>query len=582
MVLKITGIAAGVIILLVIAVGVGAYFGVIPNPFLRFFLNPPEHSARYYPDDTLAYAWVTLYPTGGQQEQMLDIWERFNGFRAFRERLDDLYDGFEEETSVDFKQDILPWAGPDFSFGVIELTGDDEAILAATIGVRDKNAAAFSLDTWLDYLEDTQNADFDSSSYRDVDTWVDENTGQAYALSQDMLLFVFSEDDPEDVLEEMLDLANGDNERSLANDANFKEARAVLTDRRFGSVYVNNDAAIDAASEFLGELNEEVNTFSDWWDSDWVSASAQWVERGVVLETVWSDDEDYGSDTGLQNPAELLPDTVMGFVALGDDYEMDRWREVWGKETVGDLAPELNDLLKDIDADIPEVVKADDDFSKVLDLAILSVYDATGIDLETDFFDYVGGWTIMAVNEFDFERVEEDPLDNPIDAVLMFQHHPDREKELTDTMDKAVDLLEENFYLDADPANVGADSQARIFDLGGAISEYTPGYVLHDGYLTLGTTEDSLATIVSVQRGEADTLASVAEYKRAVNHLPEERLVLAWVNLQGIVAQLDADEIELTRGEYRMLRESIGTSATSVYDAGDYFRFNFVLTLFPE
>ena len=66
MLLKVGGIAAAVIVVLVIGLFAGIYFGFIPN----LFLKPPEHSARYYPQDTLAYAWVTLYPGGNQRGQM--------------------------------------------------------------------------------------------------------------------------------------------------------------------------------------------------------------------------------------------------------------------------------------------------------------------------------------------------------------------------------------------------------------------------------------------------------------------------------------------------------------------------------
>ena len=63
MLLKTGGIASAVIIVLALGVVAGIYFGFLPNPLLKV----PEHSARYYPQDTLAYAWVTLYPGGGQR-----------------------------------------------------------------------------------------------------------------------------------------------------------------------------------------------------------------------------------------------------------------------------------------------------------------------------------------------------------------------------------------------------------------------------------------------------------------------------------------------------------------------------------
>ena len=68
--------------------------------------------------------------------------------------------------------------------------------------------------------------------------------------------------------------------------------------------------------------------------------------------------------------------------------------------------------------------------------------------------------------------------------------------------------------METDSVDVGADDDATVFDLGllGMMADgpigYRPGYVLHDQYLTLGTTEDALATTVDVQNGEVENLSS--------------------------------------------------------------------------
>ena len=591
MVLKITGIAAGVIILLVIAVGVGAYFGVIPNPFLNMFLKPPEDSARYYPEDTLAYAWLTLQPGGGQREQMLDVWERFNEFRVFRNRLDDLFDEFEDESGIDFEQDVFPWAGPEFSAGVIELNRYSEPVVAATVGVRDADAARVFLDQWLDFLEDTAGADFDADSYRGIDTWLDENSGQAYALSRSLLVIVDSGDDSESVLEEILELVDGAARPSLADSADFQSARAALPDRRFASVYVNVRGALadaeelvgDATMGFLGETGRAPN---------WVAASAQWIERGMILETVAPNTDGYGQNLApLSDSARLLPEDTLGFAAATFDPDLDNWRAELAEYPVDDLlgyegavyelyqtlywlaAPEQNQ---------PPQLEENPDLVDVLELALELVDNATGIDLETDFFDHLGGEAVLAVNDFDFNRVERDPVNNPVDVVAMLSYQSESEVALADTMDKAAGLLEDYTGLDADPANVGADNQARTFDLDSFGADYTPGYVLHNGYLTLGTTEDALERIVAAQQGGVANLAATGEYGRAAGHLPANRQFLAWVDLQGIVAQLDAEEIDLPRDEYRLFRDSAGAVAVSVNADVDYIRAALVLTLFPE
>ena len=129
---------------------------------------------------------------------------------------------------------------------------------------------------------------------------------------------------------------------------------------------------------------------------------------------------------------------------------------------------------------------------------------------------------------------------------------------------------------------MGAANQAQVFDLGAAGGDYAPGYVLNDGYLTLGTTKDALKNIVAVQQGDADNLASVAEYNRAVGQLSGSGDFLAWVNLNRIVGQLDNADLDISREGQRLLRESVGTLAAGVNAEVDYIRASLVLTLFPE
>ena len=74
-----------------ICVGAIATIKVFPdlNPLDYLFLEPPEHSARFYPDDTFLYSYANLYPRGSQRKHMEDLWERFNENRTFRQKLED-------------------------------------------------------------------------------------------------------------------------------------------------------------------------------------------------------------------------------------------------------------------------------------------------------------------------------------------------------------------------------------------------------------------------------------------------------------------------------------------------------------
>ena len=451
------------------------------------------------------------------------------------------------------------------------------------------------LDQWLDFLEDTEGANFEGDSFLDFDIWSDESAGQAYALSDNLLLVAFSEEDPADVLEEMMGLAADESKPSLADDVNFRAAQNSLSNQRFASIYFGDLESEETQSEEYG-LEWD---YSSWLDTvialllygggetpPWMAASAEWVDRGIVLEAVTPDEGE--PLRNLDNPAELLPDTTLGFVALEEDYDMERWRDDLAELSDTD-SQEFQDAVSDLywplyyysEIRMSNPVKRveEPDLVDLLDLSLDLVEEETGMELESEFFDYLGGQTVAAVDQFDFSKVEKDPEDNPIDAVLMLQFNSERESDLEDTMDQAAEALEDYTGVDIDPVNVGADKHAKLFDSEG----YTPGYVLHDGYLTIGTTRDSLETIVALQKGDGSTLDEVVEYQRSVGHLRGQQAILGWLDLHYVVSEWDQiAESGLTRRDHRLLRESLGSVAAGFSSDGEYSRGHVVLTFFPE
>ena len=79
------------LVVVIVALGLAMYFRLlpIPGPLLSLLIGArePEHSARFYPDDTIGYVWLTLVPGGGQLNDMREIWERLDEMREFRSLL---------------------------------------------------------------------------------------------------------------------------------------------------------------------------------------------------------------------------------------------------------------------------------------------------------------------------------------------------------------------------------------------------------------------------------------------------------------------------------------------------------------
>ena len=639
-VIKWVGAIVALLAVAVIVVGVGMYFRLIPipGPILALLVGakPPEYSARYYPPDTLAYAWLTLVPGQGQFEDVQDIWGRFNEYPAFRDLVDELQEEFESDTGINFEEDVLPWIGPEMAAAIIEIDGIgsnistpawatiapgaaiieidgigsngvalddgieawDAVTIAGTISVRDKDAANDFLTKWRAFMTQESDADFSWGSYRDFDTWVDESKYQSYALTDDWLVFATDEK----TLTAMLDrIEDDDADDSLADNPNFTAAQAALPERRFSSFYLDYRQGLalfeEAIGGALGPLMPGIVGPAAFAEQapDWVAGSTGWVERGVTVEVVSPTVSTFGLDTvELQDPANLLPADTLGFMAGAFDPDVDHWRTALREYDLADLLP-YPDLIDEINAGVAEMasgnppeLQPNDTLAEALDLGFWLVQDFSGIDLEADFFDHLSGQAILAVRDFDFDAVADDPAANAIDAVAMLSYREDGKDGLADTMDEVAGLLEIYVGMSANPVDVGADDDATVFDLGllgmaiGSNVGYQPGYVLHDQYLTIGTTQDALATIVERQNGEGDALSSDTEYRRAVANLAAGGQFLGYVDVRRIIGQLKAEDLDLEPEEYRILQEGLGVVAFNSAVGEDYNRGTVVLTLFPE
>ena len=587
MVLKLVGSIIGVLVIAIIAVGALAYFGVIPIPGLGG--SKSENTAQYFPDDVLAYSWFTLNPGDGQRAEMLDIWNRFDELDGFHDAVQDLLDELREETDIDFEEDVLPWIGPDMSAALLDFSSFQPSAVAI-VGVRDAEAAADFMDLLIGYAED-EGSDFIDDSEGDFDIWLGENDEGALALSNDWLVVATDED----ALFDTLDMISGNGGKSLADNPGFQEAQAALPDRRFASVYADYESIWDELGQTLrmGLMPSGVDSFG-LETPEWVAMSFQWVDRGLVVDVVSPTTTDFGLEIAdLDNPAQVLPDDTLGFVASAFDPSVDNWRNALDDYPVGDFWF-LEDILDEIDYGLSAVGMGggltgdpDDSLADLLDTMIGVVDDATGVDLELDFFDYLGGEIIIGVREFDFQEVESNPETNAVDAMAMLSYRSDNKRDLQDTMDVFVELVEEYSLgiVSADSVDVGAEDDAMVLNLdalGFSDIAYSPGYVLHDGYMTLASTEDALVTTVDVQNGDADSLTSDGEYQRAVGHTFGIRQAMAYVNFQLIIQQLDPDDLDMDFDEFEILETGLSGAAFSAHQGEEYSRLSFVVTLFPE
>ena len=588
-------IATAVVAAIIVAVIVGAILNPNLNPFDYIFLKPTEHSASYYPEDTFLYSYMTIYPRGTQRKHMLDLVERFNELRSFKKSLDEQKETLEDETGISFDQDVTPAIGPDLSFGILGFDDDQNTIMASTLSVRDKDKAEILLEQFLDYLEDEHNSLFDKDNYQGHPIWIDYQDKQAYALTDSLIVAVVSGDDSTYWLEEMLDLIEDDSRKSLADNDQFQEAMKGLPKGRFASAFVNYE-------DYLDHL-EEVNWFADYLPQEtmelllppWDAYGLQWEERAITATSI-SPAAGGEQEITLDNPAALLPQDTMAYLAVADDYDMDRWQKALedipleAKSPTANPVPAINRAIRSIPiygrggGNAP--ILNDGAYTDELVASALQVIeDLTGIDPEAELFDHLGDQTIIALEQFSLEDLIDEQNESPINANIIVQHQQDSEDELEDTLRSFSRWLREYYKVDTDVANVGAERPARVLDMSRNrrfLQPYNPGYVVNDGYLVMGTTEEALENVVAVQNGDEPPLASLEEHKRAIQLLPKETGIIAWLDLQSLVAEFDPDDSPLSRDQYRALRRATGTIAIARYTAKGTDTLKAVVTMFPN
>ena len=580
-------IAAAALVIVVLGLsgyGIAVYLGFFSVPLVS---KPAEHSARYYPDDVVSYSWMTLNPGGGQRRHMMQTLERIRDLPTVREWENDLEDVLDDAYNIEF-DDVAAWVGVEMSVAVMDFDSRRKTVdFAGTVDVLNRDAADDFLDDLRDHLEEIYGFDFDRGDYGDFRTWVNDsgNWNISFALSDDLLVVASAEH----IMELVLDRASGTQARTLAADETFQQARAALPSRRFLSTYVNYEQLVDAepalglsaAAGFVvaGLLQDNCRT-GNASAPEWGAVSAAWVERGLVFDAasplvgeLWPDPPEH-TDWG-----QLLPDDMLGFAAASVNVDTDEWRKSLSECTIRELVGgnywrAFLDQYPDTQARMvdkiermgrgspstfePELLGPNATLADTFDLGLWAGSRLAGFDLEADLFDYLRGDVMLAVNDLDVDALLRSPFTNLLDAVAMLSYLPDRADDFESTT-----------------AYIGALMEDEL--------QYNSEYVLHDGFLTMGTTEDAIEAIVARQKGEAEALASVDEYRRAIGPLPDSRETLAYVDLRRAVRLVaKADDVNIDRDTLDALQEVLSGAAASASLGGEIARITLALTLFPE
>ena len=568
---------AGAIIAFVALAGAAIYFRLLPSPLERS--APPERSARYYPEDALAYFWLSLNPGGSQRQYMLDIWNRLEEYSAFQDWKKDARNLVLDETGVGQDENIFSWVGAEISIGImgVEIVDGNfeelefDAVL--TVDVRDPGIARDFLAVWVAYMEEDGEV-FKRRSVGDFDMWISERNGEAFALSDD----IFVAASAEWALDEVVRRIRGEGEDDmLLGSARFEAARASLPTLRFSSAYVSGDRIVSVlhAAEDSSALGASFHDALP----DWIAGSAGWMERGLVLDLVTPLNSDSpGDERRLTDVARLVPQDTMVLLAFAFNPEVQSWRDVLSEYDLSGLSDEVGS-----GSEIPRGLPfspANLNFAHMLDFGLLGFDIMTGIDLEHDFFAHLDGEFALSVREFDYAAALDDPEVPAIDAAMLLSYSDEGEHALEDTMKDFADWLQTFEEFEIDKADIGAEKETVLFrsdDL-----PYSPGYAMNDGYLTLGSTAAMLEQSVRLQNGEGLGLATQNEYLRAVEAVGEPKDMLLYMDIHSLMGLASDELLDFTDDQIELLQEALGSLTAVTSDAGAHSRVRVALMLFPE
>ena len=552
--------------------------------------HTPDQTARLLPSDTDVYLSVNLRPGRGQLRELRDIVERFQEHPDIQRRIDELLDDAEAETSIDPRDDLVPWLGPEVAIALIDAVGSLSAgatggvpLLVVLMGTTDEEGSRAFLESWIDdYQEKRLGFDFRANGYRGLTVHSDESGFQHYAMAKEFLVFSTDQDLLEDTIDRILD---GNTRGSLYESARFQAARGALSSPRFSTVYVDTEAiGLDVRREYGGQLSADLRRQISDGIPEWIASAGSFVSKGVKMEVLSPESEQVTEVLEPENSlsaAGLLPADTMAFVSFAVNPDLDPVRDSLKDQRIGDLGSDFYDGLE---SDLGLGLAPDDTLDKVLDAYLDLFEEAIGLDLEQDFLSWMTGGFSFAWLPTSLSGVRDDPESQAVEIGAFIQFKADQRTKVESVMGEVVKMLEEALGANADSISFG-DGAGAVFDLAelDELVAYQPGYLVLDDHLVLSTTQAALEGMAAWADGAGASLAQEPEYSRILRDFEATPNPLVYVNLRRIIEEvvstLDQDERQYYQDEVDPFAGPLKTLVMAGDSRNGVSRFSVVLTV---
>ena len=488
------------VLVLLIAGGISAYVFLI-----RPLAHLGEQTAKLMSPDTEIYFTINLRPGADQLLKFRNTLLKFEEESDFEENRDDWIDMLKDETGIDFKDDVLPWLGPEIAVGVIDVFDDAKPLVV--IGTTDNDATEGMLEDLIDYLEDSLDQKFERDSYHDFPIYSNEDrytweADQHYALINGYILFSTDLE----VIEDAISLTESLG-ASLADDEDFKTAQKSVPSKRVSFLFADIDSMYRHYMETASSgQEEEILAYLRDRTPETVAMSTSFIDNGFRID--FYADNPLGStfEPGRNEvkSAEIFPSDTLAMISLNNP------RSFW--DSTMDALGQNEDLLGEFEEALEEFQ-----------------YEF-GLDVERDIFSWMTGELAIALLPSDINLDRYGDVEGTVDVVAVFE--TDDAEKVDEVLGVIHDILEdEGFYFKRSSMR---EHDVTLLD-GEPFGEfYSPGYTFLPDFLVIGSNKEVLTNIIDTYEGEGSSLREDKGYSQLQPNLEGEQIIQMYFNLEEI------------------------------------------------
>lgn len=517
---RIIAIIAGVLVVLCLCVicVVGIAYWQFGDQIAGLLgLAPQTQATRMMPADTPIYMSLSLNLQNQAGYQNLK--ELYLDNPDVQDALDQLMADFEQDTSINFKEDIQPWLGTEAALAfprITDLDDFDTADILLTASTRDVEAS----EAFIQKLRDQGAEDgkpFQEGEHQGVFYWFQEtesefDTPVYAAIFDDFVVMTNSEE----TLFGAIDRSKSKGD-SLADDENYQAVMDALPSNGAFFTYIDWGTMADVAlKEAPVELEPEQLSQLEALEGIGIAATLQ--PDGLQIDTAIRFDLEKLPESARAafnrpgTPNQILNRIPANAIGFFNTYDLG---SIW-EQTRENLAasPDFEQQLADLE-------------------------EETGLNLDEDIFSWMTGESTLVVTE----AQPADEFAPPLGGYLLIG--TDDVELAQQKVDKLAELLSQEMFIEFESRTVGGQEMQVITDP--VSQEIMGGYGFWEDFFVAGYLEDAL---VSAFAASDDPIVNSTSFKAVTDRLPDENYGYFYVNIDAIQRLVEAEMPEFDREDY--------------------------------